>query len=296
MAQIDRQYKLLAETILRDGFSYTDPTRNNIELIQIPSYQLNIALSKGFPLLTTKKVFWKKVLVELLWMLSGSMELDFLHKHNVHIWDKDAENFKKNPHYLGNGVGRVYGPQWRLWAHPFYQQNPYYLDQIQMVVEALKTTPFNRRLLVTAWNPAELNMMALPPCHWSFEILPYKIGTEIVFDLKWHQRSVDVFLGLPFDIAFYAFLGKMLEAISGYTFKNLIADLSNVHFYKPHLPQVEIQLSRSTGLYAPELLLNRKDDIDSFELNDFDIIKYNPYSFLKGELFTQTTKQYEKAN
>lgn len=289
MSQIDRVYNQLAETIIFDGFSYSDKTRNNVGLVQIPHYTLEIDVLSEFPLLTTKKVYWKKILVELLWMLSGSTSLDYLHKNNVHIWDKDSENFKCHP-FLGD-VGRIYGPQWRSWAHPFYQSNPYYLDQIENLVTGLKTSPFNRRHIVTAWNPAELSMMCLPPCHWSFEILPfYDENKNICFVLKWHQRSVDTFLGLPFDIASYAFLGKMLEQTTGYKFTNLIGDLSNVHFYKPHLGVVAKQLKRSIQKSGPKLKIKESKHVLDYKIEDFEIINYKPAAPLKGELFTQTTK------
>lgn len=287
MALVDKAYKDLTLNILSEGFSYTDPTRADVELIQLPSYQLKLDVSDGiFPILTTKDVWFKGALVELLWMLSGAIDTTFLNEHGVHIWDEDAKNFSGK-----NIVGRVYGAQMRTWLPPVtsagFGDGP--VDQIKNLIEGLKATPFNRRHLVVMWNPGELKAMALPPCHWSFEVIPELKGDKISFTLKWHQRSVDTFLGLPFDIVVYALIGNLIARSTGYVFKTLIGDLSNVHFYKPHMGSVLTQLSRDTNIQGPTLDVFGGCHLLNAKLDYFKLVDYNPLGRLPGKLFTQTT-------
>jgi thymidylate synthase len=289
MAAIDVIYKELAETIISDGFRYFDTTRNGVAMRQIPHYQIDYDMAQGFPLLTTKRIHWKMVAAELLWMISGSQNLLALHGENVHIWDKDAANFE-GAEYPGH-VGRIYGAQWRSWSPSIHSRDGLYVDQLDKAIQTLKHNPFNRRIIVNAWNPGELDLMALPPCHWAFEIIPYRELSQIKFCIKWHQRSVDTFLGLPFDIASYALLGSMIEKVTGYKFTRLIGDLSNVHFYEPHLGAVSTQLERDPTVYeAPELVLADRSNIDDFCMGDTYIRLYGHYASLPAELFTQTTK------
>ena len=279
MATIDKLYYQLANDILLGGFWYTDPTRANIAMLQLPHWQLDYDMSQGFPLLTTKKVAWKAALTEFLWILKGYSDITYLHKHNVHIWDRDVANFDPK----GINAGRVYGSQLRHWNNR--------VDQMQDLFKGLKHRPFNRRHLVSLWNPSELHLMALPPCFWAFEVLPdIDFQGKTVFALKWHQRSVDTFLGLPFDIAWFGFMGKLIERETGYRFTRLIGDLSNVHFYGPHLPSIEQQLARSVDTKAPGIRINQDRIWTNLEPLDFEITGYNPAPAIKAELFTQTTK------
>ena len=280
MAKIDVIYCTLAETILSQGFWYKDKSRDNKDMLQIPFYLMAIDMtSEEFPLLTTKRVWWKGIAHELIWILSGATDITYLQNNKVHIWDKDAMNFSGS-----NYVGRIYGAQWRSWTTPM--QN--HFDQITNLLKNLRKNPFSRKHIVTAWNPAELHLMALPPCHWAFEILP-EIGPDgkISFTLKWFQRSCDVMLGIPFDIGLYAFLGKLIEKLTGYKFKTLVGDLSNVHFYGPHLLAVREQLSRLRSIPGPRFEFKSPAELDNLTIDDFQIYDYSPEPAIKAKLFTK---------
>ena len=282
MAQVDLAYRELCSRILEKGFVYKDKSRDAVPMLQIPNYQLGIPITSDFPLLTTKRIYWKAVAHELIWMLSGSEKIDYLICNNVNIWNKDAENFSG-----GTYVGRIYGAQWRKWT---VDQNAY-IDQIQNLFHYFRTDPFNRRHIVTAWQPAELLNMALPPCHWSFEIIPMDENDHPSFMLKWHQRSVDTFLGLPFDIASYAFLGKIIEAETGSKFAMLVGDLSNVHFYGPHLHAVNIQMMRGDlHRNGPDFKLENYTSLDKLTIDNFNIFNYNPQAAIKAEMISKSYK------
>lgn len=275
MAQIDRIYADLVMRVFAHGFVYLDKSRADIEMLQITDHQMVIPMDE-FPLITTKQVNWKAVAAELTWMLSGSEYIDYLHEHGVHIWDQDAKNFSDGTH-----VGLIYGPQWRHWDGDR-------VDQIQDLLTSLLADPFGRKHMVTAWNPSDLDKMALPPCHWAFEILVYlDQAGHTCFKLKWHQRSVDVFLGLPFDIASYAFLGKLIEALTGYAFTELIGDLSNVHIYKPHIPLLEEQMSRDRGLRAPDFRFKSLTTGLFCEPDNFIIENYAHHPRIKGKMYAK---------
>lgn len=293
MALVDAKYARLAQAILDFGYTYTDPTRNNVGLRQVSSHQLILPVDKGaFPLLTTKRVWWRGVAAELLWILSGESHIRYLINQGVDIWTEDAANYKGGDSTF---VGRVYGPQLRRWTDKGNEP----VDQLHRLLWNLKYTPMNRRHIVSYWNAAEIDECALPPCHWSWEIIPepdllasMAAGeTRYNFTLKWHQRSVDAFLGLPFDIAHYAALGFLIENWTGMRFRKLIGDLSNVHFYEPHIPQVKKQLERDVGLYGPRFSLARDQTApEDLQLTDLIITDYKPLGKLPGQLFTQTTK------
>ena len=288
MANIDRLYFNLCTTILNQGFDYNDLSRGGITLAQIPHYQLEIDMhNEKFPLLTTKTINWKSVAHELIWMLSGSTSIQYLVDNNVNIWTEDAKNFSDS-----YDVGPIYGKQWRFWqpkTDPNGKSDKTPIDQIKVLLTGLKSDLFNRRHIVTAWNPSELHLMALSPCHWAFEILPcYHADTEEVgFILKWHQRSVDAFLGLPFDIASYAFLGKLIEYLIDIPFIKLIGDLSNVHFYHPHIKSVHKQLKRSTDIEGPYFDFEGLVLLENLCLDNFTLLHYNPEPYIKAKLFTK---------
>lgn len=292
MAKIDKAYAKIINNIFLDGFDYRDETRNQIRT-QIYSDQLIYnaeefaSIKDSFPVLTSKKIVWKSVVTELLWFLRGEQNLEFLHEHNVHIWDKDMEAFAKRAHLDTNEkyVGRIYGAQWRDFA--------YAIDQINLLMTNLRKYPLGTRHIVTAWNPKDLQNMALPPCHWSFEVL---VAPDIdedgqrggyKFALKWHQRSVDTFLGLPFNIASYALLGCIIEACTGYRFETLIGDLSNVHIYHGHIKQCTMMVDRADNQYkAPKLRFSTNAEIlftdvknQKFDLVDI-VYKLKPEDFI----------------
>lgn len=277
MAQIDRHYHQLLRTILTYGYRYTDRTRAGVGLRQLTTWTLDIPMLE-FPLLTTKQVSWKTVAHELVWIMSGAETIDYLRQNQVKIWDKDVANFS------GEGstyAGRIYGPQLRSFQGD--------VDQIWRLVQGLRESPFNRRHVVTMWNPAELHLAALPPCFWAFEVLPEHTKYGLAFTLKWHQRSVDTFLGLPFDMVWFGFLGKLIEHETGMRFNRLIGDLSNVHIYEPHLPAVRQQLARKCYRMAPTVRIAPEANMLMPKASDFQVENYNSAGPIKASLLTQTT-------
>lgn len=279
MSHVDLAYNNLVKAVLRDGFTYLDKSRAEIEMLQIPSYLLEIDMWHGFPLITTKKIFWRSFAHELIWMLSGSTNIEYLVEKGVGIWNEDAANFNKgDAHY----VGRIYGAQWRSWQS-FDRFGLHRLDQIKELITGLKNDFYGRRHIVTAWNPGELSEMALPPCHWSFEILPCKGG----FMLKWHQRSCDLFLGIPFDIGLYALLGELIAKEIGRDFIKLIGDLSNVHFYTPHLKQVYLQQSREPLYSTTKLMLHSDASLFNLNINQLEVVNYMYHPPIKAKLYTK---------
>lgn len=255
-------------------------------LTQLSSYLLDIPIRyTSIPILNSKKVYWHMIAHELIWMLSGKRSIKYLQDNKVRIWDKDVARFDpKNK----TDAGRVYGVQWRDWQGPDEHR---YVDQIAKLLHDLKERPMSRRHIVTAWNPGELDEMCLPPCHWSFEIIvrPNPAGGGYAFTLKWHQRSVDTFLGLPFDITSYAILGKLIQRETGYVFSRLIGDLSNVHIYEPHKDALAEQMSRRPRLDYPLFAIEDGADFYNLNIDDFDLSFYNPHPPIKGELITPTT-------
>lgn len=276
---VDFEYNHLMQKVLNEGFIYEDKSRDNIKMLQIPHHVLEIPMRYGFPLITTKRISWKTVLHELIWMLSGSTNIDYLQKNGVKIWDKDAFNFSG-----GSDVGRIYGAQWREWRgeHPAFNK-----DQISEFFLEIGRDPFSRRHLVTAWNPSEIEHMALAPCHWSFEFIPEGHGA---FMLKWHQRSCDVFLGVPFDIVLYAFMGRLIQEMTGLTFKTLVGDLSNAHFYWPHIELAKEQLTRKPLFSIPEMIFNSRIDFESLTADDVEIKGYESHPPIKAQMYAKVKK------
>jgi thymidylate synthase len=259
-------YEELLATILREGTPKGD--RTGTGTLAYWGGQLRYDLSKGFPLLTTKKVFTKGIFVELLWLLRGDTNIQFLLDHNVHIWDEWADE---------NGdLGPVYGQQWRAWDASEGRK----IDQISNLVEQIKTNPNSRRLLVTAWNVGEVDKMALPPCHclFQFQVIDGKLNCHL------YQRSADIFLGVPFNIASYALLTHMLAQVCGLTPGVFVHSFGDVHIYNNHMEQVKEQLSRDYRPF-PTLKLNPEvKDIFDFKLEDIEVIGYDPHPAIKGEV------------
>ena len=300
-----RIYLDLLNHILKNGTEKSD--RTGIGTISIFGYQMRMDLNKGFPLLTTKKVFLKGVIHELLWFLKGDTNIKYLVDNDVHIWDEwpFAHYLKENgienkfPRYSDDwklekekfitkikedndfavkwgDLGPVYGKQWRRWA----TENGKETDQIQKVIDTLKNNPESRRMIINAWNVSDLDRMALTPCHALFQFYV----TENKLSCQMYQRSADVFLGVPFNIASYALFTMMMAQVSGLEYGDFILTFGDVHIYTNHLEQVKEQLSREPGP-LPEMLINPEVKcIDDFKYSDFRLTDYNPYPPIKADI------------
>ena len=270
MTNIENEYKKLMETILYKGLDKADRTGTGTK--SIFGSTIRHDMSMGFPLLTGKRVSFKAARTELLWILQGRTDLKYLEDNGVKYWRPDYERSIRTDETLGP----VYGKQWRDFGG---------IDQLWQLVYNIKHNPSSRRLLVSAWNPAEMKDMVLPPCHYAFQV--YINNGKL--DLMWQQRSADVFLGLPYDIAMYGLLLELLAKGSNMQPGQLIGQLGDCHLYNNHLDQAEIYLSRSKRV-LPKLKLERGISTNVLEgLNlpsDFEIelINYNPYPAIKAEL------------
>ena len=244
--------------ILDEGTPSDD--RTGTGTISYFGLQMRHDLSKGFPLVTTKKLHLRSIIHELLWFLSGDTNIRYLKENGVRIWDEWADE--------DGNLGPVYGAQWRKWP----DQHGREIDQISGLVSAINKTPDSRRLIVSAWNPAEIEEMALPPCHtmWQVRVLGGKLNLSL------YQRSGDFFLGVPFNIASYALLTHMLAQVTGYEPGEFIHNIGDAHIYQNHLEQVDLQLSRKPHP-APKLELKREvGSLFDFKYEDFEIQGYNP--------------------
>ena len=259
-----KQYLDLLRESRDNGVIKTD--RTGVGTKSIFGHQMRFNLQDGFPLLTTKKVFLKGIIYELLWFLKGDTNIKFLTDHNVHIWDEWADE---------NGdLGYVYGKQWRSWE----ATDGRVIDQISQVVDLIKNHPDSRRILVTAWNPAEIDKMALPPCHclFQFYVADGKLSCQL------YQRSADTFLGVPFNIASYALLTMMLAQVCGLEPGEFIHTTGDTHIYLNHLDQVNEQLSREPRP-LPKMIINPDvKSIFDFKYEDFKLEGYDPYPAIKA--------------
>ena len=259
-----KQYLDLLDTILKHGVRKTD--RTGTGTISYFGYQMRFDLSDGFPLLTTKKVHLKSIIYELLWFLNGDTNVHYLQDHGVRIWNEWADE---------NGdLGPVYGYQWRHWRTPDGNE----IDQIANLIEALKKNPDSRRHIVSAWNPADVDQMALPPCHTMFQFYV----SEGKLSCQLYQRSGDTFLGVPFNIASYALLTMMIAQVCGYKPGVFVHTLGDAHIYLNHLEQVHTQLQRSP-YPLPTMRINPDvKDIFSFQYEDFTLENYQCHPTIKG--------------
>ncbi|SDD88582.1 thymidylate synthase [Riemerella columbipharyngis] len=259
-------YLDLLRHILENGTDKTDRTGTGTR--SVFGYQLRYDLSKGFPLVTTKKVHLKSIIYELLWFLKGDTNIKYLNDNGVTIWDEWAD---------ANGdLGPVYGAQWRSWKGA----DGKVVDQIKEVIHQIKTNPDSRRMLVSAWNVAELPNMALAPCHAMFQF--YVADGKL--SLQLYQRSADVFLGVPFNIASYALLAMMVAQVCDLGVGEFIHSFGDVHIYNNHFEQVKTQLSREPR-ELPKMMINPKvKDIFDFEYQDFTLEGYNPHSAIKASV------------
>ena len=261
-----RQYLDLLRYIRENGTVKSD--RTGVGTQSIFGYQMRFNLAEGFPLLTTKKVHLKSIIYELLWFIAGDTNIKYLHDHNVTIWDEWAD--------ADGNLGPVYGHQWRSWPTP----DGGTIDQLANVVEQLKHNPDSRRHIVSAWNPGEVDRMALPPCHAMFQF--YVADNRLSCQL--YQRSADCFLGVPFNIASYALLTMMIAQACGYEPGDFVHTLGDAHIYLNHMDQVQEQLSREPRA-LPKIVLNpEKKDIFSFEYEDFTLEGYDPWPTIKAPI------------
>ena len=261
-----KQYLDLMRTILDEGHYKAD--RTGTGTYSIFGYQMRFDLQKGFPLLTTKKLHLRSIIYELLWFLQGDTNIQYLHDHGVSIWDEWADE---------NGdLGPVYGKQWRSWEAP----DGRVIDQITSLIEQIKRNPDSRRLLVSAWNPADVDQMALPPCHTMFQF--YVSNGELSCQL--YQRSADVFLGVPFNIASYALLTMMVAQVCGLKAKDFVHTFGDAHIYSNHVEQAKLQLSREPRP-LPQMRINpAADSIFGFQYEDFTLENYDPHPHIKAEV------------
>ncbi|WP_278563787.1 thymidylate synthase [Prevotella melaninogenica] len=259
-----QQYLNLLNRILAEGTQKGD--RTGTGTLSIFGHQMRFDLRDGFPLLTTKKLHLKSIIYELLWFLRGDTNVRYLQEHGVRIWNEWADE---------NGeLGPVYGHQWRSW--PDYKGGT--IDQIKNVVEMIKHNPNSRRMLVTAWNPAEVEDMALPPCHCLFQF--YVADGRL--SLQLYQRSADSFLGVPFNIASYALLLQMIAQVTGLEAGEFIHTTGDTHLYLNHLEQAKLQLTREPRP-LPKMKINPDvKDIFDFKYEDFELIGYNPLPHIPG--------------
>lgn len=261
-----KQYLTLLREILDNGVDKSDRTGTGTR--SVFGYQMRFNLADGFPLLTTKKVHLKSIIHELLWFLKGDTNVRYLHENGVRIWNEWADE---------NGdLGHIYGYQWRSW--PDYRGG--HIDQIKEAVETIKNNPDSRRIIVSAWNVADLDNMNLPPCHAFFQF--YVAGGRL--SLQLYQRSADSFLGVPFNIASYALLLLMMAQVTGLEPGDFIHTLGDAHIYNNHFEQVNLQLQR-TPRPLPRMVLNPDvKDIFGFRYEDFRLEGYDPWPAIKGKV------------
>lgn len=260
------QYHDLLERILSDGTEKTD--RTGTGTLSVFGHQMRFNLASGFPMLTTKKLHLKSIVHELLWFLAGDTNIKYLNDHGVRIWDEWADE--------NGNLGPVYGSQWRSWP----AQDGSTIDQISNLIEMIRKNPDSRRLIVSAWNPAEVDKMALPPCHCLFQF--YVANGKLSCQL--YQRSADVFLGVPFNIASYALLTMMVAQVTGLKPGDFVHSLGDAHLYSNHLEQARLQLTRPTRP-LPTMKINPDvKDIFLFRYEDFTLENYDPHPHIKAEV------------
>lgn len=283
------QYKQLCRDILEKGIY--KPDRTGTGTISYFGYQCRYNLEEGFPLLTTKKVYFKGILVELLWFISGCTNIRPLVLQNCKIWNEwPYEKFKSSEDFAGEtlnefverikedeafaekygDLGPVYGKQWR----DFFG-----VDQLKNLEKELKENKFSRRLIISAWNPAQIDQMALPPCH---AFMQFYVSADNRLSCQLYQRSADVFLGVPFNIASYSILTMMLAEVCGYKLGDFVHTIGDAHIYSNHIEQIKEQLTRDCRK-LPKLLIKRKvDSITEYTFADFELVEYDPHPAIKG--------------
>lgn len=283
-----KQYHDLVAHVFKHGHKKEDRTKTGT--ISTFGYQMRFDLSEGFPLLTTKKVFYKAIIYELLWFIKGDTNIKYLVDHGVKIWNEwPYENFKKHEDYQGESLetfvekikhddifakkhgdlGPVYGAQWRNFNG---------VDQLAEVINLIKHQPNSRRMILSAWNPAEIHNMALPPCHTLIQF--YVANNKL--SLQLYQRSGDIFLGIPFNIASYALLLEMVAQVTNLEVGEFVHTIGDAHIYSNHVEQLQLQLTREIRP-LPKLKLNKQiTELEDFEFEDIEIVDYHPHPPIKG--------------
>lgn len=259
-----KQYLDLMQHVLDNGTQKHD--RTGTGTVSVFGYQMRYNLQEGFPMVTTKKLHLKSIIHELIWFLSGDTNIKYLKDNGVKIWDEWADE---------NGdLGPVYGSQWRSWPKPDGEK----IDQITQIINTIKSNPDSRRIIVSAWNVAEIENMALPPCHafFQFYVADGKLSCQL------YQRSADIFLGVPFNIASYALLTMMVAQVCGLAYGDFVHTLGDAHLYNNHIDQAKLQLSRETKA-LPTIKINPEvKDIFDFKFEDFTLENYDPHPHIKG--------------
>ncbi len=261
-----KQYHQLMKHILDEGVHKED--RTGTGTLSVFGYQMHFPLDQGFPLVTTKKVHLKSIIHELLWFLQGDTNIGYLKENGVRIWDEWADE-------QGN-LGPVYGHQWRSWP----KSDGTTIDQITQVLQQIKHNPDSRRIIVNAWNVGDLEHMALPPCHAFFQFYV----AEGALSCQLYQRSADVFLGVPFNIASYALLTLMIAQVSGLKPGTFVHTLGDAHLYLNHMEQAHLQLSRDTRPLPTMRLNPQVDDLFDYKYSDFELQDYQPHPRIKAEV------------
>ncbi|THB67099.1 MAG: thymidylate synthase [Gammaproteobacteria bacterium] len=259
-----QQYLSLMQHVLDNGITKED--RTGTGTISVFGHQMRFNLQEGFPLVTTKKLHLRSIIHELLWFLKGETNIGYLKENGVSIWDEWAD--------ADGNLGPVYGSQWRSWP----TADGRHIDQISQVVEQIKKTPDSRRIIVSAWNVGEIENMALPPCHafFQFYVADGKLSCQL------YQRSADIFLGVPFNIASYALLTMMLAQVTGLMAGDFVHTLGDAHLYSNHLEQTRLQLSREP-LTLPQMRINPDiNDIFAFTFDDFELVNYQHHPHIKA--------------
>jgi thymidylate synthase len=261
-----KQYLELLDHVLSKGTQKADRTGTGTK--SVFGYQMRFNLADGFPVLTTKKLHLRSIIHELLWFLQGNTNVKYLQDNKVRIWNEWANE---------NGdLGPIYGYQWRSWPTP----NGDSVDQISQVIESIKNNPDSRRHIVSAWNVGELPKMALPPCHilFQFYVADGKLSCQL------YQRSADIFLGVPFNIASYALLTMIIARVTNLQLGDFVHTLGDAHIYNNHLEQVKLQLTRDTRA-LPTMHINPEvNNIFNFHYHDFELLNYDPHPTIKGEI------------
>ena len=261
-----KQYLELLDRVLKEGADKGDRTGTGTR--SVFGHQMRFDLAKGFPVLTTKKLHLRSIIHELLWFLQGNTNVKYLQDNKVRIWNEWADE---------NGdLGPIYGYQWRSWP----TSNGGHIDQISQVIASIKKNPNSRRHIVNAWNVGEIDNMALPPCHilFQFYVADGKLSCQL------YQRSADIFLGVPFNIASYALLTMMVAQVTGLKLGDFVHTLGDAHIYNNHMDQVKLQLSR-TPKELPKMIINPAvNDILRFKYEDFDLADYEPHPGIKGNI------------
>ncbi len=261
-----RQYLDLLDHVIKNGTKKSD--RTGTGTISVFGYQMRFNLEEGFPVLTTKKLHLRSIIHELIWFLNGDTNIKYLNDNKVTIWDEWADK--------DGNLGHIYGYQWRSWPTP----NGGHIDQIAELIKSLKDNPDSRRHIVSAWNVADIENMALPPCHALFQF--YVANGKLSCQL--YQRSADIFIGVPFNIASYAILLMMVAQVTGYKPGEFIHTLGDAHIYLNHIEQVQLQLTREPRK-LPLMKINPDvKDIFSFKYDDFKLEGYDPHPHIKGEI------------